>query len=485
MLSINAFLLRTQELTSTAIQSNSIHMNYEQLGEAVFKVMGFLKNSGIKEGENVAIIGNNDSELIISVLALWQIKAVPVLINPRLAENEIKEQIITADCNSILVSKNIDSSSLNLNRNVILFPSDIDNIADDQNVIEELDPENTAVIIFTAGTSGNAKGVELSFNNLMQSAKIGDQVIHHSNNDKWLLSLPIFHVGGFSIITRALLFGTTIIIPADLQTDSLSTAMNNFKPTLCSFVPTQLFRLLETETNPNDELRSVLLGGGYIDQKLITDSIYSGWHITKVYGATETGSFVTALSGEELFDKPKSAGKAVKPNQIVIVNENRIQIPWGEVGEIAVYSPAVMKGYYQNKEETGNKFKDDFYMTADIGFLDEDGYLFIESRKSDLIVTGGENVFPFEVENRITEHQDILDAAVFPLKDDDWGEIVAAAVVLQDPEKTIALEDFEEFLKKDLAGFKVPKKLFFEESLPRNELGKIVRSKLTEKYQEI
>jgi O-succinylbenzoic acid--CoA ligase len=217
---------------------------------------------------------------------------------------------------------------------------------------------------------------------------------------------------------------------------------------------------------------------------LVFDAISDGWKITKVYGSTETSSFVSSISDEEIYDKPRSVGAAIKPNQIMIVNESRFQIPWGEVGEIAVSSPAVMKGYFNDVDETEKKIEDGFYFTGDIGFVDADGYLFIESRRTDLIITGGENVNPNEVEKILIEHPEILDAAVFPLKDDDWGEIVAAAIVLKNNKSSIGLDDIREFVKDDLAGFKIPKKIFFESELPRNELGKILRSKLIEKYKE-
>lgn len=258
--------------------------------------------------------------------------------------------------------------------------------------------------------------------------------------------------------------------------------MKNFNPTLSSFVPAQLKRMLEADILPNDELRNTLLGGGFIDQRLVFDAISDGWNITKVYGSTETSSFVSSISGEEIYDRPKSVGTVVKPNQIINVNESRFQIPWGEVGEIAVSSPAVMKGYYNDEAETEKKIEDGFYFTGDMGFVDADNNLFIEARRTDLIVTGGENVNPNEVEKRLIEHPDIVDAAVFPLKDDDWGEIVAAAIVLKDEKSSIELDELREFLKDDLAGFKIPKKLFIEKELPRNELEKILRSKLIEKY---
>lgn len=482
MLSINAFLLKTQEVSSKVIHSGSLELDYELLRKRVFETAAFFNSIGINKEENVAIIGNNDTQFLINVLALWQINAVPVLMNPGLVKDEISKQIHTADCKVVLQSSKIKTFDPEFDIKAFKYPFKADQVTTKTNFNNGLGPEDTAVIIFTSGASGDSKGVELSFKNLLQSARIGDQVINQNKNDRALASLPFYHIGGFSIFTRALLFGASIIIPDSIQTDELSAAIDKFKPTLCSLVPTQLNRLLSAEIHPNDELRIVLLGGGVIEQRSVYEAISMGWNITKVYGLTETASFVTALSGEEVYDKPNSVGKAVKNNQIIIVNENRFQIPWGEVGEIAVSSPAVMKGYFHNEIETNNKFENGYFLTGDIGYLDEDGYLFIEARKTDLIITGGENVNPNEVENRIIEHPDILEAAVFPIIEDEWGEIVSAAVVLKDSKTKIHIDELRQYLKKDLAGFKLPKKLFVVKELPRNELGKILRGKLIEEF---
>lgn len=481
MLSINAFLLRTQQLNALAVQTASVQLDYSLLKEKVLSVAGYFKTLGITENENVALIGNNEPEYIINILALWQLKAMPVLINPRLIENEIHVQAKEADCSKILISKNLKIKKFE-GIEIHKYPFKTSSSKKYDDSPEHLNPDATAVIIFTSGASGIAKGVELSFNNLLQSAKISDQLMQYSEQDRWLASLPFNHIAGLSIITRALLFASSIIIPDDLQTESLIKAMNKFRPTLCSLVPTQLNRIMESGEEPNEELRKVLVGGGYISTRLVTDAINSGWNIIKVYGSTETASFVTALSEDEFYEKPQSVGKPMNPNNVIIVSESKFNLPWGEIGEIAVASPSVMKGYYANEARNDKLFKDEYYLTGDIGYQDADGYLFVEARKTDLIITGGENVNPNEVENRIIEHPGISDAAVFPLKDDDWGEIVAASIVMQNNSNKIQLNELEQFLRKDLAGFKIPKKIFIEEKLPVNELGKIVRSRLAEKY---
>jgi len=480
MLSLNAFLLKTQDLRSTSIHTNSVVLSYNQLQQEVLKTVQALNNLDIVENENVAIMGYNDIDYIKIVLALWQIKAVPVLINPKLPVNEIDEQLNSSTCKLVLISKNNVSFPTKLNIKTITYPlAEVKN-KNDLELADELDPEATALIIFTSGTSGNSKGVELSFNSLKQSAVDGDQVINHTKNCRWLASLPFYHVGGFSIITRALLYNASVIIPLSQKTSSLADAFIKFKPNYCSLVPTQLKRLLEDGVQPNEELQNILIGGGVIDKRLVFNALENGWHITVVYGSTETASFITALTEDEMFDKPGSVGKTVKPNQIVIVNENKNQIPVGEVGYVTIFSTSLMKGYYDNERDTEAKLNNGVYYSDDVGYLDEDGYLFLESRKDDMIITGGENVYPNEVENRIIEHPDISDAVVFPIKDDEWGEIVSAVIVLNNNSSEISLSELAEFLDENLAHFKIPKKLFIRNELPRNEMGKLSKASLAE-----
>ena len=480
MLSLDAFLLKTQELNSTAIHTTSSKLTFNQLRQEVLKTLQALLKFEIKEDDNVAIIGYNDIDYIKLVLALWQIKAVPVLINPSLTAIEIEEQITTSNCKNVLVSKAAGSIPTNPDINSINYPLKQVKVKSEPEIADNLDPAATAIIIFTAGTTGSAKGVELSFNSLKQSAKNGDQVIHHTNNDKWLASLPFYHIGGFSIITRALLHNASIVIPKSLDTTSLANAFKEFKPNYCSLVPTQLKRLLEAGVNPNKELQNVLVGGGVIEQKLIFNAIEDDWHVTVVYGSTETASFITALTEDDIHYKSGSVGKAISPNKIVIVNDNGHQVEIGEVGFVTISSTSLMKGYYNNPEESGNKLENGLYFSDDVGYLDDEGYLFLEARKDDMIVTGGENVYPFEVENRIIEHPDISDAGVFAISDEEWGELVSAAIVLYNSRTEIDLDELADFLEESLAPYKIPKKLFVMDELPRNELGKLSRGSLAE-----
>jgi len=246
---------------------------------------------------------------------------------------------------------------------------------------------------------------------------------------------------------------------------------------------TEILKLsIDDEISPNPELKNCLIGGGFSDLELVTKANELGWPVNIVYGSTETSSFVSALLKDEIIFKPSSVGRAVPTNKILITDKDGNELKPFEIGEIVVQSNALMLGYI-DESETNRVIKNGFYHTGDIGYLDEDGYLCIEGRKNFLISTGGENVNPFEVEKVLLQHPLIAEAAVFPLKDSEWGEIIAAALVLKNKSAKLSYEELKIFLQDRISGFKIPKKIFIENQLPKTELGKIEKDKLINRYK--
>lgn len=479
-LSPNNFLLLKQNSNAKAIITSSINYAFAELREKVFQRASILRAQNITSGDLVGIIGMNDVDFIIDVLALWQISAVPVPINIKLNETDIEEQLTLSDCDSIIVSEEFSELVKNKKRNLI-----------SSNAVEaelhteykaEVNLSDPAVIIFTSGSTNKSKGIVLSFGSLYNSALNSNQLLRYTHSDRWLASLPFYHIGGFSTITRSLVFGIPLVIPDSLSTEHLVDSMNKFQPTFISLVSAQLKKMVDEEIFPNPELKNCLIGGGFSDIKLIKEANELGWPVNLVYGSTETSSLVTALLKDEILIKPNSVGRAVPTNKIKIVDNNGNELKPFEVGEVAVKSNAIMKGYL-NLEETSLAIREGFYHTGDIGFLDEEGYLFLEGRKNYLISSGGENVNPVEIENALLKHPHISEAAVFPLKDKKWGELIAAAVVLKNESANLSDEEIKLFLHKSLSAFKIPKKIFFEAQLPKTELGKVQKEKLINRYR--
>ena len=465
--------------SSAAIIYGENALTYSEFFGYINAYKEYYKKSGVKKDSKIAILSKNNLEFVISIFSLWQLEAIPILLNTKLIKDEILELTKFSGCDFLLTEISFKDLNLSDSIKVFYYPDKkkIDAKAHlDEN---EVNLDDTAVIIFTSGSTGKPKGVLLSFNNLIQSALTGNQLFNHVKNDRWLASLPFYHVGGFSIIMRALLNGVTIILPENLRIGSIQNAIQKKHPTHASFVSTQLKRLIENNIKPNPELRHILLGGGFLDADLVKDALNKGWNVFKSYGSTETASFVTALTPDEFKNKMESAGKVLFPNNIMIVDENRKLLKLKTTGEVAVKGKSVAKGYINNGEETTRKFKDDIYFTGDYGFIDEECYLFIEARRNDLIVSGGENINPFEVESELLKHPLILEVSVLGLEDKEWGYI-AAAVIKTSGNKTIELEELKLFLKDKLAGFKIPKRIFILDNLPKTEMGKVQKEKLKE-----
>jgi len=477
----NNFFLSNQNPSAKAIVSSSLNLTYLELKERVLVAAEFLKNQNISSGERVGILSQNNSDFVINVLALWQIYAVPVPINIRLTNFEIEEQLTLANCSTILIQKEFFGKIKSSNIKKIFFV-EVKTESTKFSAREELNLNDPAVIIFTSGSTSKSKGIILSFECLYNSAVNGNHLLRYTISDRWLASLPFYHVGGFAIITRAILFGIPLLIPDSLSAQDLAQALNKWQPTFISLVSTQLKKLIDEGIAPNSELKNCLLGGGFTDHKLLTKANDNGWPVNMVYGSSETSSFVTALLKDEIIFKPNSVGRAVPTNKIQICDNSGNELKPFEIGEIIVQSNALMAGYL-DKSETEKVLKNGFYFTDDIGYLDEEGYLFLEGRINHLISSGGENINPIEIEEILVRHPSIQEAAVYPLKDDLWGEIVAASIVLSNESINLSLDEIKIFLKEKLPEFKIPKKIFVEEKLPKTDLGKVQKEKLIERYK--
>ena len=452
-------LLLNQDPKAKAVIMGSITLNFEELSKNVLSSASVLLEKGISKNDLVGIYGPNSPDYLITILALWQIGGIPVPLNTRLSKEELIKQIKTAKCKHVLISREIDFDTDDSSIKIIEFPSFKEN-AKRINQKTEIDLGATAVIIFTSGSGKSPKGVKLSFNSLYQSGFNSNKLFRYSHSDRWLLSLPIYHIGGFSILVRSILWGIPIIFPHSFSPDDIAIELKNSQPTFISLVAAQLKTLIDNKIPANPELKNCLLGGGFSDYELVRKAIDLGYPINIVYGSTETSSFVTALLTEEFHVKRNSAGRALPPSNIYIYDEDGIELKAYEVGEIAIQTSSLMNGYI-NQTEFEKNFRKGIYFSGDIGYLDEEGYLFIVGRKNHLISSGGENVNPIEVESALLQHQEINEVIVFPLKDLKWGEIVAAAVVLKSKSGKVSYEELKIFLEERISKFKIPKKIFF------------------------
>ncbi|KAF0139816.1 MAG: O-succinylbenzoic acid--CoA ligase [Stygiobacter sp.] len=462
-----------------AIYTSDLRINYDKLLEQSLAAAEYLSSLGIKDGDNVCILSNHSYEFWIIVNALWLLGAVPVPLNTRNTIEEISWQIKHVDAKFIITFQPTQLvSNLKFVQHISLDDFDFQgNIIPNNLLHSSYYTLRSSLILFTSGSTGNPKAVVHTFKSLYESVKAMDSFFSLSSDDLWLSFLPLYHIGGFMILVRSLLSGCGVIFPNNLKHEAVIDAMAEFNPTHVSMVSTTVKRIIDDDTEPNANLKYVFLGGGPLSPEICSQAVDAGYPIVKVYGSTETCSMIAVLKSTDLYIRPDSAGFAIT-NEIKfnIKDEgaNTEDTNGSTLGEVLISSPTLFKEYYNDQQSTQTKIVDGFYHTGDYGCLDEEGFLYIESRREDIIITGGENVSAKEVEEALLSFSGIQDKFVFGLENENWGQIVCAAIVC----RNLSESEIKSQLKEKLAGFKIPKKFFFVEEIPRNEMGKIKRAEL-------
>lgn len=460
---------------NTALLFGNSKITFQELFEQCSSLAFSLRQFGIGSGDKIALLFKHSSEIVFTINALWLAGAIPVLINTKNRFEEIKDQIEFADTKILITDEvNYEKVKSLISIKVVLF-SQLNLRQLREKSDNNFQPENRAIILFTSGSTSKPKAVIHTFNNLYHSVQLTCSVSPLSGNDLWLASLPFYHIGGLMIMVRALVTGAALSLSESTSYIQIKEALDKFNPSHISLVSTTLKQLLDVGVTPNQNLKYVYLGGGRIDSTLCRLAIDNGFPVIKVYGSTETCSMISALPANDFTVKPESAGKPLDDVIIKIINDrNEFAEPLTK-GEIVIRSKTIMQKYYNNEEETLHKIKNEFYHTGDYGWLDNDGYLYIDLRREDLIVTGGENVNPKEVEQFLIQLPSITDAFVFAEPDEKWGQIVCAVVVCSN---IITEDELKEQLRNMMANYKVPKKFYFIDRIPRSELGKVEKHKL-------
>ncbi len=453
---------------NVAMISGTVQLSYIEVYQKALSIAGRLAEHGIRENDHAAIILNNSAEYVLLIYAAWLKGCVPVVINPRLTRQNIKELIKHSNSKLVIT----DNPNRSFENNVsIVNVYDLTDTGDGE-ITKDTSHTDNSVLIYTSGTSGKPKGVPVKFSSLFNSVSAIDAIDKYSERDSFLLSLPLYHIGGFSIMVRSLLAGSKLIIPQNLNLSNLHSKLMEHKPAIISLVPTMLKALTDEEAQLPESIRLIYVGGGPSDDSVIHKALELKYPIVKVYGSTETCAMTTYADAELLSSSPSSSGKAIGNSKIKILNDNGEELKPGQSGEIVIQSDSLFDGYYGNEYETAGRLINEKYFTGDIGFKDSEGNLFVESRREDLIVTGGENVSPVEIMNTLNRHPVVSESAVFAVQDQHWGQMVCAAIVTRSG-RHVSAEELSLFLRKEIPSFKIPKKYYFTDSLPRNEIGKV------------
>jgi O-succinylbenzoic acid--CoA ligase len=419
-----------------ALIADRKRLTYAELERLAATQARRLARLGVERGDRVALLLDTSDAHVGLVHALMKLGAVAVPLDHRVPERELDARLASVEPRLVV-----------RDREQVAQAGEANCVLD-----ETLELEAVHCLIHTSGTGGRAKPVELTYANHLWSALGSGVRIGIDAADRWLCCLPLHHIGGLAIVLRSAIYGTTVVAePFDART--IASLIPAEQVTVASLVGTTLARLLEAGAEL-DRLRCVLLGGGPVAGGLVEDALDAGVPIAPTYGLTEAASQVTTLPPGEARRKPGSAGTAILPARVSI-----------EDGVILVRGPNVARGELD---------ADGWLRTGDRGRLDPDGHLYVLGRADELIVTGGENVSPEEVEQTLYAHPAVVDAAVAGRQDAEWGQAVTAAVVLREGARTTEAE-LRDFCRERLAGYKVPKEIGFTERLPRDAQGKLRR----------
>ncbi|WP_087972739.1 o-succinylbenzoate--CoA ligase [Oceanobacillus rekensis] len=432
-----------------------------------------LANIGATEGDHIGILSTNQVPMIVAIHALSYLGAIGVLLNTRLANEELNYQLKDAEVSILLTADDLKETAKTLDVNNIQSFSDIVAQPEEQVTLKtELSLDDTFTIIYTSGTTGFPKGAIHTYGNHWWSA-IGSALnLGLNQDDKWLISLPVFHVSGLSTIIKSVIYGMPVYLFEKFNAKTVHQAIMDKGITIVSVVTVMVQRLLEQlkdDSYPNT-LRCLLLGGGPAPRPMLESAKEKNVPVFQSYGMTETASQLVTLSPKDALEKVGSAGKPLFPAQLKIAEALD-----GTIGEILVKGPMVTKGYFKNKDANEESFDDGWLATGDIGYLDDEGFLYVVDRRKDLIISGGENIYPSEIESVLSGMEQIKEVGVAGRTDDVWGQVPVAFIVTN---QEVSEKEIYKYAGNFLAKYKLPKEIHFVKELPRNASNKLVRNKL-------
>ena len=467
-----------------------------EMQSAVRRLTGGLVSKSVAMGDRVAVLASNSARQLECFYAIPSLGAITVPLNWRWSDREIADAI--KDCEPAIIL----ADTQNLSRvagvaqsgiPVLRLGDDTDRLIADseERAPFDLDAGSTAMIFYTGGTTGGSKGVMLSHRNIVTTAIGICAAFRLPSRPAWLHLMPMFHVGdGICSFSITMLGGTHVFIDR-FDPVLVFEAIQRHRISCTNFVPSMLSTLMNHPERDRYDLTSierVLYGGSPIPSELLAHFMreFKSWQFFQGYGMTESTALAVSLPWEEhhldgpLAKRRASAGRPMLGVEVRIAEDDGTEAPDGEVGEILIRGDLVMTGYWRRPELTRQNVRDGWLHSGDLGYRDEDGFIYIVDRKKDMIITGGENVYSTEVEGAIYAHPSLVECAVTGLPSDRWGELVHAVVV---PKEGAALSssDIIERCRTYVGGYKCPKSVTIRyEGLPKSGAGKILKKALRE-----
>jgi len=467
---------------ATAIVLADAHVTWAELDVRADEAAVALAARGVCEGDRVALLLPNGLHFAVMAHAVPRAGAVLAPLNTRLSPEELSWQL--NDCRARLAlyddtTAQLATAAAAAHGIALVEAGEVRAGGGRFSVRAGDDLNRTHSIIYTSGTAGRPKGAMLTFGNHLWSAVGSALNLGLRADDRLLACLPMFHVGGLAVLLRSAIYGNAAIVHESFDPRRANAAIDN-GATIVSVVANMLARMLEARGDVPypSTLRAVLLGGGPAPRTLLEACAARRVPVVQTYGLTEAASQVATLAPADALRKLGSAGQPLFPSEIRIDADGR-DAARGEAGEILVRGATVSPGYWQRPDETAEVFRGGWLRTGDVGYLDEEGYLYVLDRRDDLIVSGGENVYPAEVEAVLLAHPGVAEAGVYGIDDERWGRVPAAKVVPR-PGAAVTASELVAFCRERLATYKAPANIQFVEALPRTAAGKLQRRLLRE-----
>ena len=474
---------------SSAVVCQDSRRTYAELGSRCRRLVGAMRELGVAPHDRVGVIALNSDRYLELYLGLPAAGYVLVPVNSRLAPAEMRAILEDAGV-SVLFADGDYPGAAGVSK-VLTIPEDYEDLlaaADEVPLGDEVTEDDLAALFYTSGTTGAAKGAMHTHRSLVSSALHFMATWPFDRQTRWLVASPMFHTGGILATLATVWAGGTHVIMPRFDPDLAIDLIEREEVTHTLLVPTMLAAAAGAQlARPRDvsSLRYLSHGASPISSETLRRArqAFPGAELLHVYGTTETTPITTLLPHEErILDTPliRSCGQPAVGVEIRVVDKSQADLPPGAVGEIAVRGPSVMAGYWRKPEATAEVMRGAWYLTGDLGYRDEDSYIYLVDRVKDMIVSGGENIYSTEVEDALATHRAVEEVAVFGVPDPRWGETVYAVVFGR---IQVAPDELVAHCRERIAGFKVPRCIELRtEPLPKSAAGKILKRELREPH---
>jgi len=470
-------------------EADKRQFTYKEFVEAVGRAAGMLAAHGVGKGDVVSLLLPNSVEYVIAYFACWQLGALAGPVNGHLKAQEIDYVVSNSRSKLMLVNSEFLSKVESGHVPVVAFDDEREaSHGFDGQSTDNITRDDEAIIIYTSGTTGKPKGCLLTHGNVIANARQISQWLGFNEKDRLLTMMPLFHMNAVSVTTMSALYaGGSTVVSQKFTASRFWNVISDYQITSFGSVATMLSMLLSAYPDgvpaglKTDQLRFAMCGSAPVPAEVLRrfEETFNCL-VVEGYGLSESTCRST-FNPPDQRRRPGSCGLPIG-NEMRVVDDDDRDVPDGELGEIVLRGENILKGYFKNEAATTTAFRNGWFHTGDIGYRDADGFYYIVDRKSDMIIRGGENIYPREIDEVLYQHPQIAAAAVIGVPDELYGEDVAAVVVLK-PEANISEQEVIDFCKARLADYKCPKTVRFVSDIPKGPTGKLLKRELAQMFR--